>query len=473
MDLSLSNVINIQVSAAQTGLGAYNTSNLAIFSSEPTSGGFGSLGYKIYLEPTEVGTDFGTSSKTYLEALAVFSQAPNILANSGYLVVITMVEAIQHVAFSGTPASGAFVLNFGGHATSSIAWNDTAGTIQTKVRGITGLELAVVTGSMATSLTIDFQGYYGPAALMTVTADTLQTAGSSAITVTVTTTQAGEDIASAVTRTQGLVQYFGIMGVQIFNQADMLAAAAIVQALNKIAFFVSRTAADVAPGGLLDLLRSGGFFKSRGLFYGGADDASALGMMAAYAGRALSTNFSGSNTTQNMNLKDLTGVQPDPSMTQTLLNQCIAAGADTYVSLQGVAKVYCSGTNKFFDQVYNLGWYVGALQIAGFNFLAQSSTKIPQTEDGMLGLKGAYGAVCDQGITNQYGAPGAWTSATTFGNQADFLANISQRGYYIYSSPIAKQLQTDRAARVAPLVQIAFKEAGAIDSSNVIVNINA
>jgi hypothetical protein len=172
-------------------------------------------------------------------------------------------------------------------------------------------------------------------------------------------------------------------------------------------------------------------------------------------------------------LKDLIGVQPDPSMTQTLLNKCIAAGADTYVSLQGVPKVFCSGENSFFDQVYNLQWFVGALQVAGFNFLAQSATKVPQTENGMDGLKAAYRNVCEQAVTNQYSAPGEWNSSTTFGNQSDFLENIQQRGYYIYSQPVAQQSQTAREARQAPLVQIALKEAGAIHSSNVIVFVNA
>ena len=105
--------------------------------------------------------------------------------------------------------------------------------------------------------------------------------------------------------------------------------------------------------------------------------------------------------------------------------------------------------------------------------MAQSSTKLPQTEDGISVLKGAYRQVCEQAVANQYSAPGAWNNATTFGNQADFVRNISERGYYIYSAPIAKQLAADRAARIAPLVQIALKEAGAVHKANIIVYINA
>lgn len=374
MQLQLTNVIDISVSAAQAGVNSYNTSNLALFTDETPDPVF-TDGYKIYLEPTEVGEDFGTDSVTYAMALAVFSQQPNILAGNGYLVVIPLV--------------------------------------------------------------------------------------------------ASETLATAITRTKDLVQYFGAMSNSIESGADMLAAAAVVQALNKLAFFVQRASGSIDPGGDLDDLRAGNFTKSRGLYYGSSNDDDALVMQASYAGRALSVNFSGSNTTITMHLKDLSGVQPDPTMTQTLLNKAITAGADTYPSLQGVAKVFCSGANRYFDQMYNLGWFVGALQVAGFNYLAQSSTKVPQTESGMDGLKGAYRDVCQQAVANQYSAPGRWTSATTFGNQGDLLANILQLGYYIYSSPIATQLQADRAARKAPLVQIALKEAGAIQSSTVIVNVNA
>ncbi len=372
--LQLTNVITISVSEAPAGVSAYNTSNLALLTDETPDPVFDD-GYKIYLEPTEVGDDFGTASVTYKQALAIFSQQPNILAGGGYLVVIPFVGS--------------------------------------------------------------------------------------------------ETFATAVTRTKDLVQYFGVMSTQIESQVDMLAAAAVVQALNKIAFFVQKASASIEPSGSLDLLRTGGFSQSRGLYYGSSTDLDALLMQAAYAGRGLSVDFSGSNTTTTMHLKDLIGVQPDPTMTQTLLNKAIAAGADTYISLQGVPKVYCVGANSFFDQVYNLRWFVGALQVAGFNYLAQSSTKIPQTEAGVDGLKGAYRDVCEQAVSNQYSAPGRWTSPTTFGNQSDLYENVAQRGYYIYSSPIASQLQVDREARKAPLIQIALKEAGAIQSSSVLVYVNA
>lgn len=473
--LPITNVVTISVSQTSPGVGDYNTSNLGLFTDEaPDLSSFGALGYASYLTPTQVGVDFGTSSDTYAMANAVFSQQPNILLGGGQLVVILLTNQVNHFVFSGIPASGTFTVTYATNTSAAINWNDTAAQIQTKVRAVSGLSQVLVTGSMATTLNIQMAGIYAPSALTATSS--LLTSGPVAITITITQPTSNETIGAAITRTASLVQYFGIMVNEILasiGQTDLLAAAAIVQALNKIAFFVSNLSADIASGGMLDLLRTGSFTQSRGLYYGDSTTLNCLDMIAAYVGRALSTDFNGSNTTSTMHLKVLSGIQPDPTMTQTLLNLAIAAGADTYVSLQGVSAIYCSGANSFYDQVYNLQWLIGALQVAGFNYLAQAATKIPQTEAGMDGLKGAYRAVMEQGVTNQYLAPGSWTSPTTFGNQVQLIANVAQRGYYIYSSPISQQLQAARAARQAPLIQIAAKQAGAIQSSNVIVTVNA
>jgi hypothetical protein len=470
-ELALTNIINVSVADAPAGAGEYNTSNLACFTEEAYNPAtFGSDGYKIYLTPDEVATDFGSSSKTYAMALQVFSQRPNILAGGGYFVVIPFIVEVQTITPSAVPTSGTYEINFNGDVTPAINWNDTASQIQTKVRTLNGLEQAVVTGTLATAITITFKGYYGDAPMLTITNNTLD----NGITLTVAQATAGETFAQAITRASALVQFFGVMATQIFAEAPMLAAAAVVQSKIKMAFFVSRTAADVDPGGLLDKLATGNWDQSRGLLYASATtDLAALLFMASYASRALSVDFSGSNTTITMHMKDLVGVQPDTGITQNILEKCESAGVDFYGNFQGVPKVYSTGGNTFFDRVYNRLAFAGALQIAGFNFLARSSTKVPQTESGMDAFKSAYRAVCEQYVTNGFLAPGRWTSPTTFGNQEDFYSNIEQRGYYMFSKPIAQQSTAARENRQAPLLQIAAKEAGAFQKGNVLVNLNA
>lgn len=197
---------------------------------------------------------------------------------------------------------------------------------------------------------------------------------------------------------------------------------------------------------------------------------------AAYAGRALSVNFDGVATTATMHLKTLSGINPDTNITQTYLTAADTAGVDTYPSVGGgaqyVGKVFSSGGNDYFDNVYNLDWFVFSIQVAGFNALATTSTKLPQTEPGMALLKGAYIAVLEQAKSNGFVAPGTWNSAELFGSPADLRRNILNQGYYIYSQPVNQQTQATRVLRQAPLVRIAVKFAGAIQSSQVLVSIN-
>lgn len=477
--LDLTNVFTISVSAAPAGVGQLNTSNVAIFTHEVPGSEFGTDGYKIYKNPSSVATDFGSDSRTSDMAVAGFSQKPNILAGGGYLVVLPYVDTaeVQTLTFSADPTSGSYKLNYGSYVTAAIPANSTAADVQAALRLLAPLRSVTVTGSEATLFTVTFAGVHGNATALTVSDNTLN--GGITIAVATTTPGVAETLEDAINRTKDLVQYFGIMTTVIMGQSEMLDAAALVQTLIKLLFVVSFDAASVDVGGYLDLLRTGGLKQTRGLLYIGVaadpdfdQESTSLNMQAAYAFRGMSTDFSGSNTTQTMHLKDLITIQPDAGMTQTILTKCQAAGADVYASFQGVAKVYTSGKNGFFDDQYNLLWMVSALQVAGFNVLAQSGTKIAQTEQGVGIIKGALRTVCEQGVQNQFLAPGSWTSPDTFGNLEDFYRNIEERGFYIYSSPVATQLKADREARISPLIQIAAKEAGAVHSGNVLISIN-
>jgi hypothetical protein len=472
--LSIDNVISVSVSQPGQGIGRYNTSNLAIFTSEVKGGSFGNLGYKIYLSPTEVATDFGTTSKTYKMANSIFSQQPNILAGGGYLVVIPTTAKSVRLTFSATPTSGTFQIVLpGGEVTSAINWNDTAAAVQTKVRARPRFESAVVTGSITsgTGLTVVLNGYESNSGSVTTQNNTLN----GGITISPTVLVAGENLDAAITRTLSLIEYFGILSTTLLADSEILAVAAVVQPVQKLYFAIAYDPQYVQPGIGLDLLRTGNFTHSRGLLYATyttQDAVSPLLMSAAYAGRGLSVDFDGSLTTITMNLKDLIGIQPDLQIDETLKNQCQTAGVDIYPSIQGVPKVLSFGANEFFDDVYNLLWFIGDIKVAGFNTLAQVGTKIPQTEDGIQILKNAYRGVCEQAVFNNFLSPGKWTSPTTFGNQSDLYSNIEQRGYYIYSGPISQQSPAAREAREAPLIQIAIKYAGAVHKSSVVVNIN-
>jgi len=281
--------------------------------------------------------------------------------------------------------------------------------------------------------------------------------------------ESAEKVETAVARLADLVYFTGVLVDKQLSGADLGTAATYIQGVDKIFFYASDDAADYATGGMLDLLRQGAKSHTRGLFY--SVDSKPWLFAAAYAGRALSTDFTADNTATTMHLKSLAGMVQDPTITQTELTKCVAAGVDCYVAYADPC-LHTSGANEFFDNVYNGLWLKNALQVAGFNYLRVTNTKIPQTEIGMEGMKSELRKVCEQAKRNGYAAPGAWSSSTVFGNTADLIRSVQDVGYYIYSKPISQQLTADRTARKAPAVQIALKLAGAIHSGSVIVNVN-
>lgn len=89
----------------------------------------------------------------------------------------------QVFTLSGTAASGNFKVNYNGNLSANIAWNDSIGTIQTKVQSVTGLGLCTVTGSIASlTLTFNLSLISSVLGLIYVSNNTLMTAGSAAIT---------------------------------------------------------------------------------------------------------------------------------------------------------------------------------------------------------------------------------------------------------------------------------------------------
>ena len=47
------------------------------------------------------------------------------------------------------------------------------------------------------------------------------------------------------------------------------------------------------------------------------------------------------------------------------------------------------------------------------------------------------------------------------------------KGYYVYAQSVNTQMQADREARKAPVIQCAIKLAGAIHSTEILINVNA
>lgn len=481
-NLSPSNVITVSLQGTPQGLAIPNVNTLALISSEAPVWA-GTQDYAIYKDPTSVANDFGSSSKAAAIANAIFSQNPNPIQTQGYLVIIprnllTPVKAnvqVQDVNYEAI-ASG----TGGNSVTIAYTTGGTAGSEAVSVVG-SAITIQIASGlSTADQVAAAINGSVAASALVLATVygdgDNAQTAP------VVTTNLAGgsasgtEPVHDTIIRTINEVYYVGVL-VDFVPTAPFTTLPAYLQGIDKIGFFASNVKADMEVAGLLGVLGASGLSHSRGLYYSDGVAADTVNFAAAYASRGLSTDFTGSLTAITMNMKQLVGFAPDSTLTQTDLNTALANGIDIYPAFgfQGLTaqgRLYTSGENEYFDQVYNRLWLKLALQVAGFNYLAQTNTKIPQTETGMDGLKNAYRQVLAQSVANGILAPGTWDSPDVFGNVSNLYRSITDIGYYVYSLPVKDQLAADRAARKAPLVQIAAKEAGAIHSSSVIVLVN-
>lgn len=486
--LDLANVIRVTLLAALRGLSNVNTSALAIITSEvPIPGNFGTS--RAYLNPIGVGEDFGSDSDVFRLAQAVFRQNPNILTGGGFLVVIPRLQAAEaqpatilssgpvnlltltaqdyvlRAAVSGAPAAE---LEIGEIDVSSLEaaeadLNSAEVTAAGLVFSLSGevtaasVTLKTIATGAATSIALEAAGYD------TDVAPPLRISGSAF------GADAGlERIKDAILRTSGAVDYFGILLDEKPIDATLQEIAALVQSLDKLLFVGSSTLADIA--GVFTTMKDAGLTHTRCLYYS-ASAALALDFAAGYAGRGLSVNFDGANTAHTMHLKEVIGLEAD-DLLQATLDAARSAGVDVYADF-GVPKLFTSGANQFFDQVYTRLAFLLRLRIAGFNYLARTNTKIPQTEGGMNGLKGELRKVCDRFVGAGVFAPGTWNDPTTFGNPEDHVRNIKDVGYFVYSLPISAQSQVEREFRVAPAVYIAAKDSGAIHSADVLVYVEA
>lgn len=486
--LPVSNVINVSVTDTPSGLTTKNVNSLAIFTQDAPING---EQYGIYISPSQVAANYGTNSTTYQMANNIFAQVPNVLTGAGRLVIIPMLSAVS--ATHGTFSTANISANLAGIIAA------TNGTLNVTVDGVdqslvglnfnncvTFADIAAVfnlylTDAIASAISttgIEFTSKkVGTSSTVALTAGTGGTDlnGTAYLhgatgTADAGANSSGETIAQCLTRTQNLVGYVPIMSTLELEDAAISAAAAVIQASDNM--FLQHCASTQDIAGIATTIASAGQTKTRILLYTRSLFQASL-MKAAYAGRAFSVDFTGSNTSQTMNLKQLANVTPDNGISETLYVAAQTAGCDLYVSYDGVPSVVSNGGNDFFDNPYSDLAAKFYLQTAGFNYLRQTNTKVPQTEAGMDGLKNAYRQVCNQFVTNGCWAPGSWTSSEFFGNPVIFTNNVLANGFYIFSQPVAQQNSDQREQRIAPLVQIAAKRAGAIHSGDVIVVVNA
>lgn len=190
----------------------------------------------------------------------------------------------------------------------------------------------------------------------------------------------------------------------------------------------------------------------------------------AYMSKAHSVLFEASNTTKTMNLKTL-DTTPTDTISEGDIISAKRVGLDVYTNIAGVPRVLTSGANDFWDNRYNLISLIDAVQVDLFNLLS-STNKVSQTEAGIDLMISQISSSVIRYVNNGFLSKGEWTSPNTFGDAEQLKSAIKLQGFYIYAQPLSAQSQVSRENRESPVIQIAVKNAGAVHSSNIILNFN-
>lgn len=198
----------------------------------------------------------------------------------------------------------------------------------------------------------------------------------------------------------------------------------------------------------------------------------------AYAAAAIMGLACGLNTGQpgsafTLNLKQLTGVAPEP-LTQTQFTAITAADCNTCATFGAFSGYVFNGilsSGDYFDQILDRATFVNLIQTNLMNLLT-SVPKIPQTDAGEHQLISQVDAAAAAMVELGWFAPGVWEGATIMFGQNVFIANGQSlpEGFLDGAPPFSSQSSGDRAARKAMPITSVILESGAVDS--VVVNVN-
>ena len=482
--ISINNVVNVSLSSVSASLSEYNVGNLMIVTDEtPTI--LNPSDIMIYADSGSVASDFGAGSNVSEQANIVFAQSPNILASGGRLLVgrpKNVSATSGYEALTGDISvdtlklisDGCIDISVDGGASSQIenldftsaeTKDDIYDVLISGLAGVSGITSVVKEGVLVITSTTTGSSSSVVLSAGTGTGTDISTALDIANDQQVVGTDTRPETATETfARLFGSTYFGGLVYLPTLTNSEFIDLAKAVQTKNCMLFKGVSSIEDVTSG-IGYSVKSQSLSHTR-IIYSSQDIAT------AYASVLLATNYRGSSTAKTMHLKTLSGVEADDSITDTVLSTLASNGVDSYLYVAGLPKVWTTSANTYSDEVLNQIWFANSIELAGFNCLAQTGSKIPQTEYGMSLLKSAYETICLQAVANGVVGAGKWTISQTFGDPSVFKSSIASYGYYIYSAPISSQSVADREDRKAPLVQIAIKFTGAIHSTDVLILVN-
>lgn len=193
--------------------------------------------------------------------------------------------------------------------------------------------------------------------------------------------------------------------------------------------------------------------------------------VASLMGRALTVNYNAENTVITLMYKQMPGIVAE-SLRESQMQALKAKHCNVFVAYNNDTAIIEPGvmaSGEFIDTITGSDAFAINVMNEVFNLLYTTPTKIPQTDEGNNLLVATIEFVAGKYVKNGFLAPGVWDQ-TGFGNlrQGDYL----EKGYYVYAPAVASQFKADRQARKSVPIQVAAKCAGAVHTTDILINVS-
>lgn len=444
--------------------------------------------YRLYTDISGVASDFGTDAPEYFAAVAYFSQSPAPYqlmvgrwlrtATSGFIEGGILTSSEQLISNWDTIDDGSFIIHVDG---TTKTLTDLDFTAQTNMNGVAFVIDEALSGASCLwngsqfIITSDTSGVTSTVGYATAEGTGTDISVQLKLTISLALTPiagfAAEQPVDAVTALDALsgLWYFSMFSCATQPTNDQaMAVAAYIESDSVSRVFGwnetdSRTLDSSWTADMLYRLSNAGYQHSMAQYSSSSDVA-----IASLMGRNAAVNFDGNNTTITAKFKQEPGITGE-ILTQTQSSVIDAKRGNVFVEYQNGTYIVQQGvmsSTLYIDERQGVDWLTAAIQAAVYNLLYTSATKIQQTDAGMNQIATAITAALNQGVSNGLLAAGVW-EAEGFGT---LQTGDTIPGFYVYTPPIATQLQADREARKTVLFQIAAKLGGAVH--DVVINLN-
>jgi hypothetical protein len=452
---------------------------------------------RTYNSIDEVAADFGTSAPEYLAAVLWFEQTPqptslNIgrwanAATPGQLFCGPVSAANRLIGPWAAIADGSFTVHPNGGGAKDITGLDFSA--QTNLNGVaTVINTALATaaagitvvwnaeferfeftsGTTGVGSSVSFLTPEGTGTDISGMLAGLVSSSGAYVANGIAAETAIEAVTLFVNRFGG--QFYGLVVLEA-DDADHLAIATYVEANNPPHFYgvTSSEGGIITPGDTSSIAYELQQLEINhcAVQYSSENPYAVVSLLA----RILTTNWNANSSTITLMYKQEPGIVAE-TLNATQMDALLSCNANVFVNYSNDTAIIQPGicpSGQFIDTVIGCDWLRGEIQTNVFNLLYGSTTKIPQTDAGNNQIVAQIVAALVAGVNNGLIAPGTW-NAGGFGQlqQGDFLST----GFYVYAPPIASQAESDRQARKSVPFQVAVKLAGAVQTVDVLVNVN-